>query len=149
MFHVRREQTQALEVEPGLFGVMLIDGGTGSHRVTLLRGWLHPGARHSPHTHDTEEAVVFLAGRGVVKIDGKPYEIGPGDAIWIPPSVIHSTENTGSEELQFVAAFSDSLVATYPVPDTGTRPRATPASRHPYLNRLRWIVRRLLRLVNG
>ena len=149
MAHVRSESTRPIEVEPGLFGIKLIDGQTGSHGVALLRGWLRPGARHSPHTHDAEEAVVFLSGDGVVWIGGHRQPVAPGDAVWIPPGVVHSTENTGKENLTFVAAFSDSLIASRAVTVERADDSARPRGRHPLVNRLRWAVRQMLHRIGN
>ena len=138
MFIVKKDQTTAIEVEPGLFGVKLIDGHEGTRDVALLRGWLNPGAAHSPHTHDTEEVVTFLSGSGTVRINDKDYPVQSGDSVWIPPKVVHSTVNTGAEVLSFVAAFSDNLVAARPV-DQPKRHFAL--SR--WINRGHWLFKRL------
>jgi len=140
MYCIRNQQTKVVEVEPGLFGVRLVDGGLGARHVAILRGWLNPGAAHSPHTHDAEEAVTFLAGSGVVRIGGEDHAVGAGDAVWIPPGVVHSTLNTGSEDLQFIAAFSDGLVTAFPAN------RETPGRNPPWRwpQRCRWILRRAL-----
>ena len=71
MFRVGREQTQAIEVEPGLFGVKLIDGSTGSSGVALLRGWPRPGARHAPHTHPRS----YLSGTYYVSVPPAPTSV--------------------------------------------------------------------------
>jgi quercetin dioxygenase-like cupin family protein len=148
MAHVRSDSARPIEVEPGLFGIKLIDGETGSHGVALLRGWLRPGARHSPHTHTAEEAVVFLSGDGVVWIGGHRQPVGPGDAVWIPPGVVHSTENTCKEDLTFVAAFSDSLITSRAVTEERAHRSVRPRGRHPLVNRLRWVVREIRRRIS-
>jgi quercetin dioxygenase-like cupin family protein len=112
MYKVREDQTDIIEVEPGLFGVKLIDGQQGTRNLALLRGWPEPGASHSPHTHDAEEVVTFLSGHGTVCINGKEFTVQKGDSVWIPPLVTHSTINTGDDLLSFVAAFSDSYVSS-------------------------------------
>ena len=41
---------------------------------------LEPGASIGEHTHQGDEEIyAILAGRGVMKIDGRPAEVGPGD----------------------------------------------------------------------
>ena len=141
MIHVKKERTHCVEVEPGLFGVKLIDGRDGARHVGLLRGWLNPGASHSPHTHDTEEAVTFLSGSGVVTIDNKDYMVQAGDSVWIPPQVVHSTHNTGKEDLVFVAAFSDSLLSVDPV-DSHPKHHRAPSL---WKNRWHWWAKRIRR----
>jgi quercetin dioxygenase-like cupin family protein len=139
---IKREGSPASLVEPGLYGLKLLDGGHGAQHVSLVRGWMEPGARHSSHTHDVEEAVVFLSGHGRVDVAGDIHEVGPGDVVYIPPGTAHSTLNTGSEDLTFVAAFADNLIAANPLQTAGmargdTRPGAS--LRH----RLAWLLRRV------
>jgi len=147
MIYIDSNTMKPIEVEPGLFGVRMIDGSVGSHNITLLRGWLLPGARHSMHRHDSEEAVVFLSGHGVVCIDGKRREVKSGDAINILPSVPHSTENNhDNEELHFISAFSDSIITSYPVGENYQRGVKYITSGSPTLNKLRWIFRKIFRI---
>lgn len=110
----RRDDAVASVVEAGLYGLKLVDGDQGASRVSLVRGWMKPGGRHSPHTHAVEEAVIFLSGRGEVVLDGRRVAVGPGDLLHIPPLTVHSTFNPGDEDLCFVAAFADSLIASEP-----------------------------------
>jgi quercetin dioxygenase-like cupin family protein len=127
----RRRET-AMEVEPGLYGTKLVDGAQGARRISLVRGWMHPRGRHSPHTHDVEEAVIFLSGRGVLEIGGETLRVGPGDLVHIPPNTVHSTLNDGDENLCFVAAFADSLIGSNPLAtaETATPPKPARRLRH-------------------
>jgi quercetin dioxygenase-like cupin family protein len=140
---VTHDQYKAKQVEPGLFGLKLIDGAMGSQHVSLLRGWLRPGARHSPHTHDVEEAVVFLGGTGIVEIGAQRHEVGPGDAIHIPPGVLHSTDNTGSEDLWFVAAYPDNEITANIGGSTTDHLKSQDSQRAAWRNRLAWVLRRI------
>lgn len=139
---VRTSDVAAIEYEPGLFARKLIDGSTGSAHIALVRGWLEPGASHAPHTHDVEEAVVFLSGRGVLMMDGRHHDVETGDAICIPPHVVHSTINPHSETLHFVAAFADNTIRARPAGED----KASSLTRQParVLNQLRWLTRRAL-----
>ena len=118
-----RTTADTIEVEAGLFGQKLIDGLHGAHDLSLLRGWMHPGAQHSPHMHDVQEAVLFVSGRGFVEIEGSRHEVGPGDRLLIPARTVHSTFNHGNEDLCFVAAFADGFIDVRPVPDHATETR--------------------------
>lgn len=142
----KRQDTPANQVEPGLYGLKLLDGREGARHVSLVRGWMEPGARHSGHVHDVEEAVVFLAGRGLVEIDGVAHEVGPGDVVHIPAGSAHTTLNTGEVDLTFIAAFADNLIASNPLQTSGGhRPDAGALSglRH----RLAWVLRRVARRI--
>ena len=139
---IRREELEATLVEPGLYGVKLIDGGLGSRHIALIRGWMEPGARHSSHTHDVDEVIVFLSGRAEMEVSGQTYGVGPGDAIHIPPRAVHGSVNTGNEDLCFVAAFADNLIASNPLVVAGSSradTRFASALRH----RLAWLLRRV------
>ena len=142
---IKGSETEPIEYEHGLFALKLVDGSRGSRGVALLRGWLKPGASHSPHTHEAEEAVVFLSGHGEVCIGERRYEVSPGDSVWIPPGMPHSTCNTSAqEELTFVAAFSDSLIASRPalIEDQSSTLKANGYSA--FKNQLRWFTRRFV-----
>jgi len=130
---------RAKQIEPGLYGLKLIDGAQGAQRISLIRGWLEPGARHSAHTHDVEEAVVFLGGRGIVELGEERIDVSRGDAVHIPPGVVHSTLNTGSEDLSFIAAFADALITS----DTAMRAGHVPEARTSSIrHRIAWLLRR-------
>lgn len=138
-----RRGAATIEVEPGLYGRRLVDGKHGARRVSLVEGWMRPGGRHSPHTHDVEEAVVFLAGRGIVDIAGRRVDVGPGDTLNIPAHTVHSTFNPGEEDLRFVAAFADCLITGDPL-DTAAAPRPGPRTlRRRAAAFLTWVARRL------
>lgn len=135
-----------VEEQPGLFRIKLIDGESGARNISLLRGWLEPGACHAPHTHDIEEAVLFLRGRGYVTVNDCRRAVGPGDALLFPPGSVHSTENpVDGESLHFVAAFPDSLVSGRQVPGEARRWRRS-VILWKLGNRIRWALRKLLRL---
>jgi|APLak6261664116_1056043.scaffolds.fasta_scaffold24316_1 quercetin dioxygenase-like cupin family protein len=130
---------QPVEVEPGLFGIGLVDGANGARSVALLRGWIEPGAQHSPHTHDAEEAVVILSGTSLITIGDVQHQVVAGDAVLLPAGVVHSTYNNSNQRMEFVAAFSDALVTARPA-------RAQSAPIAPlmlWLNRARWVLRRI------
>ena len=55
------------------------------------------------HYHPkTEEIYYILAGRGRMDIDGRMREVGPGDAIAIPPGATHQITNTSGGTLRFL-----------------------------------------------
>lgn len=62
-----------------------------------------PGAAEGAyHTHG--EAVKFyLRGRGIELVGDKRYEVKAGDAVFIPASTWHGSQNPGPEPLRFLA----------------------------------------------
>src|SRR3974377_822276 len=70
---------------------------------TLAEARLAPGAATAPHHHlKTEEIYYILAGRGLMRLGGAHREVGPGDAVAIPPGAIHQITNTGPDGLKFL-----------------------------------------------
>lgn len=70
---------------------------------SLAEARLAPGAATTPHYHPvTEEIYYVLSGRGRMRIGRDTREVGPGDAIAIPPGAIHALANVGSQTLTFL-----------------------------------------------
>jgi len=139
------DRAKAIEHAPGLFSAKLIDGSRGAERLSLLHGWLMPGAQHALHTHETEEVVYVISGRGIIEIDGRRIPVRAGDAMRFPPNVPHSTVNTHpTDNLVFVAAFSDQII------DARSCATSSPQGMRegrlaPIVNRARWLARRIVR----
>ena len=67
-------------------------------KQSLAEATIPAGGATQRHWHrDSEEFYFLLEGRGVMEIDGIAREVGPGDAILIPPGAWHqitATERT-------------------------------------------------------
>ncbi|HPU28788.1 MAG TPA: phosphomannose isomerase type II C-terminal cupin domain [Syntrophorhabdaceae bacterium] len=62
-----------------------------------------PGHRLSYQKHfKREEHWQVVRGKGLVTIDGKEYELTPGDCIKIPKESFHRIKNIGDVELVFI-----------------------------------------------
>ena len=60
------------------------------------------GITLEPHDHtDLEEVYYILHGIGEMRLGDETEELGEGDAVYVPPRVIHTIRNTGSHPLQF------------------------------------------------
>ncbi len=58
---------------------------------SLAEASLPSGAATQRHYHKlTEELYFILEGSGMIELDGKRHEVGPGDAILIPPGTKHT-----------------------------------------------------------
>ena len=80
-----------------------------SHRNSLIRqqslaeARLLAGASTTPHYHpQTEEIYYILSGCGRMQIGPQSQEVGPGDAIAIPPGAVHQITNPGPDRLTFL-----------------------------------------------
>src|SRR5262245_43550517 len=70
---------------------------------SLAEARLPSGASTTAHYHPKAEEIYYiLAGRGRMVLASETAEVGPGDAIAIPPGITHQITNTGSEALVFL-----------------------------------------------
>ena len=70
---------------------------------SLAEARLPVGASTMPHYHPVAEEIYFVTeGTGQMQIEAKLRDVGPGDAIAIPPGARHQITNTGSVTLRFL-----------------------------------------------
>lgn len=69
---------------------------------------LLPGMGHTRHNHPESEEILFvLSGEGEQMLDdGEPFPIRPGDTIYVPTAMFHSTQNTGWEPMRLLAVYN-------------------------------------------
>ena len=83
---------------------------TGAQQITAMEARIIPGQGHDFHKHPDQEEVIFVvAGRLEQWIDHEMRILGPGDAVFIPPGMVHASFNAGDEELQMVVVFSPAV----------------------------------------
>jgi uncharacterized cupin superfamily protein len=78
---------------------------TGLRRTGVNLARLAPGKESFVyHSHWLEEEWIYiLQGRGIARIDGENYEVGPGDFMAFPtPGVAHHLTNPFDEELIYL-----------------------------------------------
>lgn len=77
--------------------------GFNIHNFHLTCMEIMPGAAEGAyHTHG--EAIKFyLQGKGIELVGDERYEVKTGDAVFIPHSTWHGTQNPGPEPLRFLA----------------------------------------------
>ena len=72
-------------------------------KQSLAEARLPVGGSTDPHFHPkTEEIYYILTGTAKMQIGAEIEEVGPGDAISIPPGERHQITNTGTETLIFL-----------------------------------------------
>lgn len=82
---------------------LLAHRNSSIRKQSLAEARLPVGASTTPHYHPlTEEIYYILIGQGRMRIADDVREVGPGDAIAIPPGLIHQITNTGAETLKFL-----------------------------------------------
>src|ERR671919_1508273 len=79
------------------------DAGLTFGEVVLL-----PGKGHDRHNHpESEEVLYVLSGEGEQMLDdGEPFAVGPGDTIYVPTALFHSTRNTGWAPMRLLALYN-------------------------------------------
>jgi len=64
---------------------------------------VQPDIAIEPHQHeDIEEVYYVLNGKGKMRIGDEERPVSEGDAIYLPPRIIHTLKNTGTYPLRFV-----------------------------------------------
>jgi mannose-6-phosphate isomerase-like protein (cupin superfamily) len=70
---------------------------------SLAEARLLPGARTTAHYHPRAEEIYYiLEGTGRMQIGAELRDVGPGDAIAIPPGAIHQITNTSEKAIRFL-----------------------------------------------
>jgi len=78
------------------------DKGVFSVGYSLAYAKLAPGLTSLLHRLRTSEVYYILAGRGRMELDGKLTEVGPGDTVYIAPSLTQRITSLGPENLEFL-----------------------------------------------
>lgn len=74
------------------------------HGRLFSRISLEVGSSIGMHDHTEDfEVYYILSGNGVVNDNGKNIEVSEGDVIYTADGRVHSIENTGDKELEFIA----------------------------------------------
>jgi oxalate decarboxylase/phosphoglucose isomerase-like protein (cupin superfamily) len=81
---------------------------TAGAKITFGEVILLPGEGHVRHNHPQSEEILYvLSGIGEQMVDDRPpFAVRPGDTIYIPTAVYHSTINTGWEPLRLLALYN-------------------------------------------
>ena len=76
----------------------LIDSGNSpSKRLAMGHTTIYPTGTTTGHTHEDREEVYFvISGEGIMVIGEDRFPIKPGDGLYVPPGVFHTTIQTGN-----------------------------------------------------
>jgi len=69
---------------------------------SLAHAAVEPGAKTRPHRLKSAEVYVVIDGRGLMHVGAEAAEVGPGEAVYIPPGAVQFIENTGTGRLSFL-----------------------------------------------
>ncbi|MEO8289260.1 MAG: cupin domain-containing protein [Chloroflexota bacterium] len=71
-------------------------------RYSLAHAIVRRGDVSLPHRLRTTEVYYILEGQGIMYIGDEQAEVGPDQAIYIPPLSVQSIRNTGTTDLKFI-----------------------------------------------
>ena len=85
-------------------GYSFFDKTPGMHFVFRKR-LFKPGSGVGYHEQHEDEVYYVLSGHGVMTLDDKPIEIGPGTAVLTRPGSSHGLKQTGTEDLVVLISY--------------------------------------------
>ena len=97
-----------MSFEWGLIKPLVANENTDGPELSLMHVVLLPSEGHERHNHpDSDEILYILGGRGEQMVDDSDtFDVGPGQAVFIPKAAFHSTVNTGWEPMVLLAIYA-------------------------------------------
>jgi mannose-6-phosphate isomerase-like protein (cupin superfamily) len=68
-----------------------------------------PGSGIGYHLQREDEIYYVLSGRGMMTVDGKQFEVGPGDAVLTRPGSSHALKQAGNEDLVIIINYEQAV----------------------------------------
>ncbi|WP_095200617.1 cupin domain-containing protein [Mesorhizobium carmichaelinearum] len=97
----------------GLSVRFLVSGENSNGSVAAFE-LMVPGAQRLPapaHSHDHyEETIYGIDGVLTWTVDGKPIEIGPGEALCIPRGAVHRFDNNGTRDAKALCVITPAAI---------------------------------------
>ena len=101
------------EIEVGPLAIrFLVEGEESGGSVAVFEFDVPAGAKVAAgHSHDGyEETIYGLQGVLTWTIDGRPIDIGPGEALCIPRGAVHQFDNTGDVDARAIAIVTPGIL---------------------------------------
>ena len=80
----------------------LFDREDGARNFALWHGEVGVGGKAETHSHRMEQVFLVLSGKALFDVDGRRYELGEEELIFIPSFLPHSVESVGDEPLRLL-----------------------------------------------
>ena len=109
---VKNDQIEEYKL-PGLSHRTVAGPLQGCRTLEVWVQTVDPGSATPVHRHDCEEAIVILAGHGILDLDGQKMEFGPGNTLVVPRDAVHQITCIGPEPLNLVAALGTAPVRVH------------------------------------
>jgi uncharacterized RmlC-like cupin family protein len=87
------------------FGVSAATSGT--QHLSMAFGMVPASSKSKRHYHPFETSVYVISGQSRAYFganDERSVDVGPGDFLYIPAYMIHSTENIGDTPIEYILA---------------------------------------------
>jgi len=81
---------------------LLLGREDGAPTFAMRHFTVEPGGHSPRHQHNYEHGVYVVGGKGTVEINGENRPITAGDALFVPPNVLHEFRADQNSELQFL-----------------------------------------------
>jgi quercetin dioxygenase-like cupin family protein len=104
MIIVRKANAPVFPAPPpsGKVTRIMMDPVLGSKHVALGFTVYPVGEKGASHSHTGEETITILKGKAKVSSTKEQQILEQGDVVYLPPKEMHTMENAGEEELQFL-----------------------------------------------
>jgi mannose-6-phosphate isomerase-like protein (cupin superfamily) len=80
----------------------LIGQDTGAKNFVLFLTEVHPGGEAELDVHEGREHCYFvISGVGDAQVNGRKFQLNPGECLWIPPGAEHGIKPVGGQTLRF------------------------------------------------
>jgi len=100
------EEIAREELDWGIFAAVS-SPADGAERIMTVEGTFFPGKGHDFHRHPNQEEVIYvLEGELEQWVEKERRVLRPGDAVVIPPAVVHASFNVGGEAAKIIAILS-------------------------------------------
>jgi quercetin dioxygenase-like cupin family protein len=77
--------------------------------VTVYHACIKPGQSHDWHSHEVDEAMYIIAGKGKYELEEGEFHYKASDFVFMPKGTLHRNSCTSDEEVYIVAIFQPSL----------------------------------------
>ena len=102
---LRKQDTPANEVFPGVTSQTLLDGDRGTDSLTLGELTMAPGSNAPTHIHSTEEGMVILEGELEAVLGDEVVKVSAGHILLAPAGVRHGFTNRSESPARVATAF--------------------------------------------
>jgi mannose-6-phosphate isomerase-like protein (cupin superfamily) len=78
---------------------------TGEHSQVVVMA-LQPGEDIGEETHDGDQILFFVEGKGEAVLEGESSPVRPNDMVFVPAGTLHNFINTGGLKLRLVPTYA-------------------------------------------